>query len=151
MQIFFIPVKGSRYPPNRRGELNPTSGGSHIQLQVLNPFPLGFATKGGSEAAVHAARHFVENSQHSVAPQAFLKLDVKNPFNSLDRNAVLKATSQELPAYYRFVAQCYGEPFFFLFGDRVIHFQRGVQQGDPLGSLLCLRQGEKGVDARVAP
>jgi hypothetical protein len=105
----------------------------------LNPIQLGFATKGGSEAAIHAARSFVEHNVTSPVTKAFLKLDIKNAFNSLDRNKVLEAASRDMPQHYGFIWQCYSQPTHLLYGDQVIPSQCGVQQGDPLGPLLyCL-------------
>jgi hypothetical protein len=106
---------------------------------VLNPLQLGFATKGGAEAAVHAVRSFAEHSSASSATQVLLKLDIKNAFNSLDRNKVLEVASCQMPEYFPFIWQCYSQPTNLLYGDSVISSQCGVQQGDPLGPLLyCL-------------
>ncbi|XP_055348698.1 uncharacterized protein LOC129595655 [Paramacrobiotus metropolitanus] len=72
-------------------------------------------------------------------PQVFLKLDVKNAFNSLDRNYILKCAEEFMPEYYKFVWQCYGEPSILLHGKYTVSSQAGIQQGDPLGPLLyCL-------------
>jgi len=115
------------------------SGRSSFLSAKLNPIQLGFATKGGAEAAVHAVRIFVEESLQSGKPQALLKLDVKNAFNSLCRNTILRIAERDIPAYYPFIWQCYSKPSFLMCGDRLILSQRGVQQGDPLGPLLyCL-------------
>ncbi|XP_055353034.1 uncharacterized protein LOC129598964 [Paramacrobiotus metropolitanus] len=111
---------------------------SHLN-SVLQPVQLGFATKGGAEAAVHGARYFIEDAINGDRPQVFLKLDVKNAFNSLDRNRILEATEEFLPAYSLYVRQCYGEPSVLLHGGYQISSQAGIQQGDPLGPLLyCL-------------
>ncbi|XP_055357023.1 uncharacterized protein LOC129602087 [Paramacrobiotus metropolitanus] len=105
----------------------------------LQPIQLGFATKGGVEAAVHAARSFIEDAAILDKPQVFLKLDVKNAFNSLDQNYILKSAEEFMPEYYKFVWQCYGEPSILLHGKYSVSSQAGIQQGDPLGPLLyCL-------------
>ena len=49
----------------------------------FRPTQLGFSTPGGVEAAAHAARCFLENNKDSATPKAFLKLDVRNAFNSV--------------------------------------------------------------------
>ena len=48
----------------------------------FRPNQLGYASKGGSEAAAHAARHYLlSNRQNNV----LLKLDMSNMFNCLQR------------------------------------------------------------------
>ncbi|XP_055327589.1 uncharacterized protein LOC129580882 [Paramacrobiotus metropolitanus] len=124
----------SRIASFRSGHLN----------NELRPFHLVFATKGGVEAAVHGARYFLETATTSDKPQVFLKLDAKNAFNSLDRNYIMKATAEHLPAYNKYVCrvavtQCYGAPTILMHGKYRVSSQAGIQQGDPLGPLLyCL-------------
>lgn len=60
----------------------------------MRPTQLGFAIKGGAEAAVHAARSFLERNQDNIRPQALFRVDVKNAFNSLDRTRLLKAVKE---------------------------------------------------------
>lgn len=68
---------------------------------------------------------------------AFLKVDIKNAFNCLDRNAFLAASQLHLPQYHFFVA--HGNPSFLMCEENVLLSQIGSQQGDPLGPLsYCL-------------
>lgn len=53
----------------------------------LKPTQLGFGTKGGVEAGVHAARNFVNSGHSSI--EVFMKLYYKNAFNELERDPML--------------------------------------------------------------
>jgi len=52
----------------------------------LGPRQLGVGVKGGCEAAVHAARSYLEGCP---ADRGILKVDYKNAFNCIRRDAVL--------------------------------------------------------------
>jgi len=72
--------------------------------------------------------------------RAFVKLDFKNAFNSVQRAAVLEAVAEHRPDILAFTESAYGSPSQLWVGDdRIIASAEGVQQGDPLGPLLfCL-------------
>ena len=103
---------------------------------LLVPQQLGFGTKGGAEAAVHAARMYAGDiDEHHY----IVKLDFKNAFNSLRRDKMLLAVRNLAPALYRFVHSSYSSPSSLFWYDSVLQSAEGVQQGDPLGPLLfCL-------------
>ena len=104
--------------------------------QLLAPQQLGYGVRGGSEAAVHAARCFLNNMKPE---QALVKLDFANAFNSIRRDCMLRAVQSLCPAIYSFVYSVYASPSNLLRGDQSILSAEGVQQGDPLGPLLfCL-------------
>lgn len=104
---------------------------------ALRPKQLGFGTRGGCEAGVHAARHFV-NFPHATT-KVFVKLDFRNSYNEIERQPFLKATKEKCPEIYPFIHQCYSEPTWLTFGDFGMLSQRGCQQGDPCGpALFCL-------------
>ncbi|KAJ2952400.1 hypothetical protein O0L34_g6708 [Tuta absoluta] len=56
----------------------------------FEPKQLGFAIKGGCEAAVHATREFLELAGGEV----LLKVDIKNAFNTIDRGVLLSAVRE---------------------------------------------------------
>ena len=87
----------------------------------LRPVQLGYGSSGGCEAAVHATRRFLSN---------------KNAFNSLRRDRLLEVIKSELPELYPFIWQAYSSSSTLFFGDILIQFASGVQQGDPLGPAL---------------
>jgi hypothetical protein len=104
---------------------------------LLRPTQLGFGTKGGAEAAAHAARLYV--SHEHVSPRALLKMDFVNAFNAVRRDHLLHCILSTAPEIYPFLFQCYREPSVLGFGTECLSSQRGVQQGDPLGpALFCL-------------
>ena len=57
---------------------------------ILAPRQLGFGVKGGAEAAVHAARSYLN---HLDSDSAMVKLDFRNAFNTVRRDRMLEATS----------------------------------------------------------
>ena len=59
-----------------------------VSVTLLAPRQLGFGIAGGAEAAVHAARRYVENMNQG---QVFVKIDFKNAFNTLRRDSILEA------------------------------------------------------------
>jgi len=50
---------------------------------LLAPSQLGFGIAGGAEAAIRAARRYVDNM---MPGQVFMKIDFKNAFNTLRRD-----------------------------------------------------------------
>ena len=99
----------------------------------LKPHQLGFGVHLGAEAAVHAARVFLENLKSG---QALLKVDFSNAFNTLRRDCMLSTVHRDLPELYDFVNSCYSNPSFLRFGPYTLLSDEGCQQGDPLGPLL---------------
>ena len=113
--------------------------GSQVLQSVgtsLAPFQLGYGTPLGAEAAAHAARLYLNNTQIDYL---HLKLDFKNAFNSLRRDKMWEAVHESAPEIYSFVHSAYGDPSSLFCGDTILLSKEGVQQGDPLGPLLfCL-------------
>ena len=100
------------------------------------PTQLVAGISGGCEAAVHAARRFIENipSDYVVA-----KLDFSNAFNNLHRDVMLQSVYNTLPDICKFCYLCYGQPTFLRYGNETILSQERTQRGDPLRPLLfCL-------------
>lgn len=100
------------------------------------PAQVGVAVPGGGEVAVHTTRSWVERHARP-ADQVLLKLDFKNAFNEVSRQAVLDTAQAQFPALARWVTWCYQAPASLYFGrGTIIPSAAGVQQGDPLGPLL---------------
>ena len=99
----------------------------------LRPNQFGFATKGGSEAAAHAARHYLNNDPQN---KVFLKLDIKNAFNSMHRDVFLKKAKEKAPSLYNLLWQAYSSPSHLFYREKILTSETGIQQGDPSGPAL---------------
>lgn len=99
----------------------------------LRPVQMGFNTKGGCEASVHATRTYLKNNKYSK--NILLKIDFENAFNSVERDAMLKEIKEKTPSIYAFMWQCYSAPSLLFFGNETISSQVGAQQGDPCGLM----------------
>ncbi|KAL3613036.1 hypothetical protein CASFOL_043125 [Castilleja foliolosa] len=100
----------------------------------LQPHQLGFGTKQGCEAAIHATRSFVMDPAN--VNSLVVKLDLRNAFNSLERDSLLSAAKDKVPSLYPFLYQLYGSPSNLFYDEAQISSQVGAQQGDPLGPLV---------------
>ncbi|CAE7257961.1 unnamed protein product [Symbiodinium microadriaticum] len=99
------------------------------------PAQLGIAARGGAEAAVHTTRAWVTRHQNGPG-KVLVKLDFRNAFNTVSRQAALDMACSQFPALARFVNWCYCAPADLYFGATRLASAAGVQQGDPLGPLL---------------
>jgi hypothetical protein len=86
-------------------------------------------TKLGCETAIYTTRTFVSNDQNR--DKILLKLDFKNAFNSVERDCILKEVQSHTPLLYPYLYQCYRNPSTLFFGNHLISFSVGAQQGDP--------------------
>ena len=84
--------------------------------------------------AAHSLRRFTQHPEN--ADKVILKIDFKNAFNSLRRDAMLRQVALDTPAIYAYVYQTYANPSHLFFGDELLNSKEGVQQGDPLGPFL---------------
>ncbi|XP_062530416.1 uncharacterized protein LOC134200792 [Bombyx mori] len=99
---------------------------------MFRPIQLGVGTKSGCEAAVHAARTFLKGGGAEV----LVKVDLKNAFNCIDRNAFLKEVKEHIPSIYPYLYQCYGNPSKLVYKENLVESATGCQQGDPLGPAI---------------
>ena len=106
--------------------------------QTLLPRQLGVGVKGGLEAAVHTTRRYFELNKDDNSKIA-VKLDFKNAFNSVRRDTTLAIIAKVAPSIYNFCKNVYSIQPVLNFHSNEIRSATGMQQGDPLGSLLfCL-------------
>ena len=65
-----------------------------------------------------------------------LQIDVRNAFNTLDRNAMLRSTLHKAPSLYNWMAWCYGtvSPLYCQ-GVKMPPSTTGVHQGDAMGPI----------------
>ncbi|CAI7806019.1 unnamed protein product, partial [Closterium sp. NIES-53] len=97
----------------------------------------GVAVPGGAEANIHAARSFTDSRPQCLV----LQTDIANAFNSISRQAIIKAIQDnKLSPLLPLVKLTYGNPSQLLldanFDSPPLSSERGVRQGDPLGPLL---------------
>jgi len=103
---------------------------------LISPTQLGVGVAGGVEAAVHAARRYVDNLNKD---EAVVKLDFCNAFNTLRRDSILEAIHATLPEMYSYVHASYASSSNLSYDNTNILSQEGIQQGDPIGPMLfCL-------------
>lgn len=103
---------------------------------LLAPRQLGYGTPQGAEAAVHAARRYLNSLQPDYV---LLKLDFANAFNCIRRDKMLSKVGELAPELLPFVHSAYSTPSTLFWGETPLQSSEGVQQGDPLGPLLfCL-------------
>ena len=101
--------------------------------EALQPVQLGFSTRGGCEAAAHAARAYLGRAP---GRRVFFKVDMANAFNSLRRDVFLAAARAKAQGIYRMLYQAYSEPSPLFFGGSSLVSASGIQQGDPFGPAL---------------
>ena len=99
----------------------------------MKPRQLGVCVKGGAEAAVHAARYYVDRCSHR---RVLVKMDLKNAFNCLRRDAFLTAARDRAPELYRLLWQSYSGATSLFYGEETLESSTGIQQGDPFGPAL---------------
>ncbi|KAI5642477.1 reverse transcriptase (RNA-dependent DNA polymerase) domain-containing protein [Phthorimaea operculella] len=115
----------------------------------LRPRQLGFGTKLGCEAAIHAIRAFVMDPQNEN--NVIIKLDLKNAFNSVERDVLLAEVRDKIPSLYPFLYQVYERPSNLFHDKDLILSQVGAQQGDPLGPLVFSLSIHKAVSELKSP
>jgi hypothetical protein len=64
------------------------------------------------------------------------KFFLKNAFNSVERDCILKEVQCHTPLLYPYLYQCYRNPSTLFFGNHLISSSVGAQQGDPCGPLI---------------
>lgn len=99
----------------------------------LQPHQVGFGTILGCEAAIHATRVFAEEEESN---NILIKIDLKNAFNSVERDIILNEVREHIPTLYSFLYQVYALPSNLYYNGILIPSLIGAQQSDPFGPLL---------------
>ncbi|HSN24205.1 MAG TPA: hypothetical protein VLS45_08585, partial [Methylomicrobium sp.] len=93
-----------------------------ISVILLAPRQLGFGVKGGAEAAVRAARRYLENMELG---KLLIKIDFRNAFNTLRREAILEAVAKHFPELLPFAISTMSNPSFLQFADYLLQSEEG--------------------------
>ena len=101
--------------------------------EELRPVRLGVSTRGGCEAAAHAARRYARDCRHR---RVLMKIVMRNAFNSLRRDSFLSVARVRTPGLYSLLWQAYSSPTRLFFGEEGFASETGIQQGDPIGPEL---------------
>jgi hypothetical protein len=97
----------------------------------------GVGVGGGIEAVIHGARRLVARwTRDGCINKAFIKLDIRNAFNSMSREFLFRAVHRYFPEVEGYARAAYADHTALFFGNFVLSSEAGVQQGDPLGPLL---------------
>ena len=103
--------------------------------EFFDPFQLGVAYPAGAEKLVHCFPRCI--SEH-WGDREFVacKVDLKNAFNEVSRQALLEECATHFPELFRWVYWCYGQHPTLWHPMGTLGTEQGVHQGDPLGPLL---------------
>ncbi|KAL5517866.1 hypothetical protein EMCRGX_G003497 [Ephydatia muelleri] len=104
-------------------------------IDFFEPIQFGVACPMGSEKVIHGIRACVEKFWND-RDFSVMKVDFKNAFNLVSRDAVLQECANHFPDLLPWVAWCYGSHPFLWHTMGQLTSQSGVQQGDPLGPFL---------------
>ena len=85
---------------------------------------------------MHACREYVSVcSTANTVDKVLVKEDMRNAFNSVCREVMLREIGKHCPEIFPLVRQAYGTLSPLYFGDVLVESCAGVQQGDPLAPL----------------
>ena len=104
--------------------------------RFFSPIQHGVATECGTELITHHIELLLEHNLDGV----MLKTAVKNAFNFISRQQIMKQVVKSFPDIYNHVVQMYEKvsPLVFMLDSTpvIIASTEGVHQGDPLGPIL---------------
>ncbi|XP_064388154.1 uncharacterized protein LOC135336323, partial [Halichondria panicea] len=96
--------------------------------QAAGPLQVCAGHRSGCEAAVHAMRQVLEDSE----TEAILMVDATNAFNSLNRQTALRNIHKLCPPLSKVLINTYREDINLFIGGETLLSQEGTTQGDPL-------------------
>ena len=101
----------------------------------FEPFQFGVACPNCAEKVIHGLHACMD--QHWFDDEfGVLKIDMKNAFNLVSRQALLFECVKHFPELFPWVSWCYGQHPLLWPSFGCLTLELGVQQGDPLGPLL---------------
>ena len=103
----------------------------------IRPEPIGKEIRRlAAKAGCYAARKFITNKFVSVDSKIIVKLDMMNAFNSVRHDHVLQTCLDRTPEIAELSFLAYGKPSSVIAAGHSITLSTGVQQGEPIDSLL---------------
>ena len=117
-----------------------------MEMASLQPRQCGVGVRNAAEMVGMGLQRFVQEKHASgVNDYVVLQVDMRNAFNSISRDAVLKGCLAKVPSAYNWLRFCYGGASPLLCQGRLLCSSHvGVHQGDacgPLGFALGLDTG----------
>ena len=103
--------------------------------ELFSSKQLGVGVKGGAGSIIHAAKITFEKLQLSQ-DAGILQINFKNAFNSFKRSQIPNAAVTLMPSLALFAIYCYSQHSHLSYSNKSVTSQSGVQQGDPLCSLV---------------
>ena len=108
-----------------------------VAPMLLDSAQVGVAVAGGADAMCYAARRLSRLwLRDRPRNKCFVKVDMRNAFNCIDRSKMLGIIKARIPSLYPYAVAAYGDNTTLMFGSHAIRSCSGVQQGDPLGPLF---------------
>eukprot|EP00731_Ephydatia_muelleri_P002479 Em0001g2479a len=112
----------------------------------FEPHQFGVACSHGTEKVVHGLRKCIEEHWDDE-DFIVLKVDMRNAFNLISRQALLSECSTFFPELLPWARWCYGSHPYLWHPLGHLTSEAGVQQGDPLGPLFFALVLHKVIDA----
>ncbi|GJY97587.1 putative reverse transcriptase domain-containing protein [Tanacetum coccineum] len=103
--------------------------------KYLSDFQFRVRVSGDAEVVLHSVNRLL-SEYHNDGSLVMLNVDFSNAFNLVDRSALLHEVRVRCPSISLWVDFLYGQAMNLYIGDTHIWSATGVQQGDPLGTLL---------------
>ena len=107
------------------------------ELSSLQPRQCGVGVRNAAEMVGMGLQRYVQ-SREAAGDRDYvvLQVDVKNAFNSMSRDAILRGCMAKAPSVYNWLRFCYGKPSpLFCQGRLLCMSAVGVHQGDTCGPL----------------
>ena len=101
----------------------------------FQPLQFGVACRAGAKKVIHGLRICIEVHWSDDDFVAF-KVDMKNAFNAVSRQALVEECATFFPKILPWVSWCYGSHTLLWHPLGQISSESEVQQGDPLGPLF---------------
>ena len=103
------------------------------------PLSIGMHHTPATELIIHSVNVAAKTiEQQKLNDKCILLMDIKNAYNSLNRDIILKAVEKYCPELLDYIYFLYGSTnTSYLYNHRLIYSVCGFDQGAPLSNLLC--------------